>query len=123
MSSLMRFELGANSIAFEAGGDYPAQRVRRVYQVTDRSAGGKLHVETLGIQTIERTISFSLMPKVDYDALVDWFLNVSNGGEYDFTFTDEYGDSGTVKIVDSALDFTEVFYGRYSGSITLEYIS
>lgn len=123
MSSLMQFNLTPDTIVFEAGGDYPASRQDKVYQVVDRSAGGKLHVETLGIQTRTRVLVFNLMSKTDYDALVNWFLNVVNAGEKDFEFTDEYGDVGTVKMMDDMIDFAETSLYRYSGTITLEYIA
>jgi len=122
MSTLMMFYSAPNTFQFEAGGDYPAQRKNKVFQVVDRSAGGTLHVENLGIQTRNRVITFNLMPKVDYDGLVDWFYNVVNGGEIDFEFTDEYGETGTVKMMDDEIDFAETSLHVYSGSITLEYV-
>ena len=118
----MRFDAGSNSIQFEAGGDYPAKRKHEIMQVTDRTAAGTLQVETLGIQLKTRTISFKLMSLIDYTALVDWFLNVVNGGETTFDFTDEYGDVGEVRITDSVLDFSETSLNRFSGSIKLEYV-
>jgi len=122
MSTLMQFYLAPYTLVFEAGGDYPATRTHSVTQVQDRSAGGKIHVETLGVQIRTRVLHFNLMSKADYDSLVDWFLNIVNGGERDFEFTDEYGDSGNVKIIDSTLDFSETSLERYSGFITLEYV-
>ena len=122
MSSLMRFDLTPYSLIFEAGGDYPARRVNKIFQVQDRSAGGKLHVENLGISNRTRTIHFNLMPKADYVNLIDWFLNIVKAGYINFTFTDEYGDSGLVKITDDEIDFAETSLERYSGSINLEYV-
>ncbi len=122
MSSLMQFNLDSNSLVFEAGGDWPASRRHKVFQVKDRSAGGKIHVENLGLQTKTRVLSFNLMPKTDYDNLIDWFLNVANAGENDFSFTDEYGDTDTVKIMDDMIDFAETSLYRYSGTLTLEYV-
>ncbi len=122
MSSLMQFSYSGHVLVFEGGGDYPAERTHKVFQVQDRSAGGKLHVANLGITAKTRTISFNLMSYADYIGLVDWFLNVVNGGEHDFEFTDEYGDSGTVKILNDTLDFAETSMQRYSGSIQLEYV-
>ncbi len=122
MSTPMKFESTPHILQFEAGGDYPATRTNRVFQVRDRTAGGQLKVETLGIQNKTRVLVFNLMSKVDYTALIDWFLNVVNGGEVDFEFTDEYGDTGTVKITDNILDFTETSLERYSGTLNLEYV-
>lgn len=122
MATLMRFDLAPHSFIFEAGGEYPAGRKDKINQVVDRSAGGKLHVETLGVKEKRRVIIFNLMSKNDYNGLLNWFLNVSNGAENSFSFTDEYGDTGTVKILDDEIDFNEVSFEAYSGQITLEYI-
>ena len=121
MSTLLKFFLAPDTLQFEFGADYPAQRRHEVLQVSDRAAGGKLHTETLGINIKTRTLNFNLMPKTDYDALIDWFLNVVNAGEKDFEFTDEYGEVGTVIFLDTILDFPEDSLQRYSGSFTLEY--
>ena len=122
MSTLMRFDLAPHSLVFEAGADYPATRTNRVFQVQDRSAGGNLRVETLGVQVRTRVLNFNLMSKTDYDNLIDWFLNIVNAGEKDFEFTDEYGDTNTVKIIDNILDFGETSLERYSGTLALEYV-
>ena len=122
MSTLMRFDLAHHSLVFEAGADYPATRTNRVFQVQDRSAGGNLRVETLGVQVRTRVLNFNLMSKTDYDNLIDWFLNIVNAGEKDFEFTDEYGDTNTVKIIDNILDFGETSLERYSGTLALEYV-
>jgi len=122
MSTSMKFELAPNTLQFEAGGDYPARRTYEVVQVQDRTAGGSLQVETLGINILSRAIIFNLMSKTDYDALINWFLNVVNGGESTFDFTDEYGDTAEVRITDNILDFGETSLERYSGTLNLEYV-
>lgn len=122
MATLMKFEKGASTLQFLAGGSYPAQRQHELLQVQDRTAGGAMQVETLGISLQRRIITFNLMHKTDYDALINWFLNVVNGGELTFDFTDEYGDTGEVRILTSVLDFAETSLERYSGSITVEYV-
>ena len=108
MSTLMRFTLGANVLVFEAGGTYPAKRTIEKMQVIDRTADGSLQVETLGIVIRTRVLSFALMSLVDYTGLIDWFLNIVDGGATSFTFTDEYGDSGAVKITNS-IELIKIF--------------
>ncbi len=122
MSTLMKFYLDPHTLQFEAGGDYPATRTNRIFQVQDRTAAGTVQVETLGVTVRSRRIVFNLMSKTDYLALVDWFLNVANGGENVFEFTDEYGYVGDVRIMDSMLDFAETSLERYAGTINLEYV-
>lgn len=121
MSSLMKFQSGAVVLQFIAGGDYPAKRKHSLTQVSDRTASGKLQTEDLGLYFKTRVLNFNLMPLEDYQALITWFLDVAVGSKNEFEFTDEYGDVGTVRILDSELDFDETSYQRFSGSITLEY--
>jgi len=122
MSTLLKFELAPNTLQFTAGGGYPGKRKYKVHQIQDRTGGGTLQVETLGVQVRTRVLSFVMMSKTDYDALIDWFLNTVNGGMYTFDFTDEYGDTAEVIITDQELDFDEVSMRRYTGSLTLEYV-
>lgn len=121
-ATLLKFYLAPDTLQFEYGSDYPTTRKHEVLQVSDRSAGGKLQTETLGVNIKTRTLNFTLMPKVDYDALIDWFLDVVNAGEKEFEFTDEYGETGTVVFVDTILEFPENSLNQYSGSFTLEYV-
>lgn len=122
MSTLMKFYLAPHTLQFEAGGDYPANRVTKVFQVKDRTAGGTLQVETLGITTRTRTIVFNEMSLTDYTALIDWFIDVVNAGELTFEFTDEYGDVfPEARIINSELDFNETSLELYSGSLDVEY--
>jgi hypothetical protein len=122
MSTLMKFEKDANILQFEAGGDYPARRPVELLQVQDRTAAGTLQVETLGITIKRRTIVFNLMTETDYNALLDWFLNIVNGGAEVFDFTDEYGTLfEDVRITDNIIDFPETSYKRYSGELNLEF--
>lgn len=122
LATSLKFEYLTNSIEFESGASYPERDTHQKYQVVDRSAGGQLHVETLGVSRIIRTLLFQNMSQTDYDALVDWFDNIVNGAEIAFTFTDEYGDSGTVRIIDSTLNFKNVSLGRFSGTLSLEFV-
>lgn len=121
MSTLMKFVYGGNTLQFEAGGDYPAGRRTELLQVQDRTAAGILQVEDLGITIASRTIQFNLMSKVDYDALVDWFVNIVNGGSETFEFTDEYGIVRDAIITNTILDFEETNFNLYSGQLVLEY--
>lgn len=122
MPTLMQFKLNALELNFEAGGDYPASRPVELFQVQDRTAAGILQIEDLGVQVRRRSINFNLMSQADYDALLDWFLNVVNGGMETFEFTDEKGFAGDVKITDQIIDFTETSFERYSGSLNVEYV-
>lgn len=121
MSTLLKFELGGNVLQFEDGSQYPQSTSDRIYQVTDRSAGGQLHVENLGINTKTKTLNFFLMSVGDYTALLNWFLNVAEGSKNTFDYTDEYGNTNEVRIISNILDFSETSFERYSGILVLEF--
>jgi hypothetical protein len=122
MSTSMQFRSGTDFLYFEAGGDYPAGRRREVIQAQDRTASGEMQVETLGIYIKTRRIVFTEMSVTDWLALENWHRNVVNASAVVFEFTDEYGDVGNVRFVDSVIYFTEVFLNLYSGTLTLEYV-
>lgn len=119
--TLMRFDLSPYELQFSCGASYPASLPVKVFGVNDRTAAGTFQYEELGIQTFRRTLQFDRMPKVDYDGLVNWFLNVSEAGKNEFQFTDEYGLVGWVIITDQELFFQEIFLDTFSGSVNLEY--
>ncbi len=121
MSTLMKFEYEGNVLQFEDGAEYPATRRTELMQIQDRTAAGTLQVEDLGITLNSRVLVFTLMSKTDYDALIDWFLNIVNGASKVFEFTDEYGITRNAIILDSILEFNEVSLNRYSGQFTVEY--
>lgn len=122
MATLMKFELGSDVLEFEAGAEYPARRPVELYQIKDRTAAGTLQIEKLGITIRSRVLTFTLMPIEDYDKLINWFVNIVNGGQKSFIFTDERGAEGEVKITDDIIDFPEVDFEIFSGTLTLEYI-
>ena len=122
MNTLMRFDKDGYSLQFQAGGDYPAKRVASLSQVLDRTAAGSVQVEDLGIDTFTRVIVFNLMPQEDYEALLNWFLNIVRGSKESFQYTDEYGDVFTARIISPILDFDETSYRNWSGELVLEYL-
>lgn len=118
----MRFDRTPYTLIFENGADYPSSQPVELFQVSDRTAAGPLQVETLGVKVAQRVLNFNLMTKTDYEGLLNWFLNITQGGYYTFTFTDEYGEVGDVRFINSKIDFRETSFQRYSGQVTLEYI-
>lgn len=121
--TLMRFDSGAVSLQFQVGGSYPSSGPVQILGVQDRTAAGTFQYERLGLSFARRAIRFQFMPTADYEALVNWFLNVAQGGANSFTFTDEYGAQGEVVITDTGLNFQEDYLGRWSGTLNLEYIT
>ncbi len=119
--TLMKFILGVDTLSFEAGADYPARRTTEFFEAQDRTAAGTLKVESLGPNMTTRVLNWTLMSAVDYFALVDWYINKSLGGRKAFTFIDEYGFEGDVKITSGRIQFDEVSHRNFAGTITLEY--
>ncbi len=118
----LKFHLAPHTLQFECGSEYPGSHYDEVVQVTDRTAGGTLQVETLGVTIEQKTLAFTHMPKADYDALVNWYKTISQGALHTFEYTDEFGTIRNVKILSGSMDFAEVFLNTYSGSLQLEVV-
>ena len=118
----LRFSLTPYELNFEHGSEYPTSNSSELVQAQDRTAGGTLRVETLGVTIRRQTIVFTQMPLIDYEALVDWYLNICKGAEEVFDYTNEYGDTFPVRLVSGSIVFTEEYLDIYSGSIVLEFV-
>lgn len=112
------FTLGANSLTFSKGINYPVDAPREQIQALDRTAAGSLQVETLGAIIKRQTLSFTNLPAADYDALVNWFDNICKGAAYAFVYTDMQSVDHDVLWVNQ-FNFTETKTG-YNGTIDLE---
>ena len=71
---------------------------------------------------MQRTLNFDAMSKNDYDGLLDFYINRVNGMAEEFQFEDERGDVFTVRFLNPSLDFNEVSFHRWNGSVNLEII-
>jgi hypothetical protein len=114
------FSLGANSITFSKGVDYPIRAPREQIQAIDRTAAGSLEVEVLGVIIKRLTINFSNLSYTDFNALRNWFDNIAAGAANAFTYTDQDDVGQLVRWVNQ-FDFIEDKAG-YSGAIDLEIV-
>lgn len=120
--ALPKFVLGASELQFSRGIQYPTSAPRERLQVVDRTAGGTLQREDLGVNIRTRPITFKNLPKADYDALVAWFDTVCEGSLYEFEYWDEDGQSMQVIMRTNPLDFKQTSYQRYAGELLLEVV-
>jgi hypothetical protein len=118
----IRFELDTDFLQFSKDMSAPVLKPIEKIQVTDRSAGGKLHVENLGPDINSRPLVFDSMPIADYIALEDWFAITANGAMNSFTYIDEETVSHTVKILDKVLNFKDGGFGYVTGQLLLEIV-
>lgn len=117
-----KFVLGANELQFSRGIRFPVSKPHEKLQVTDRTAGGSLQVEELGVDIKTRRLIFKNLPQGDYDQLVSWYDTICNGVEHEFTYYDEDGVSMTVLMLTNPLDFPETSHQRVSGELLLEVV-
>lgn len=118
--TLLRFDLAPYSLQFERGSSYPTEYKDEVVQAQDRSAGGELKVENHGVLIKQITLQFVKMSRADYEALVNWFTNVSVGAMRAFQVTDEYGETYQAKIISRSIKFPEIQLNKFTGSIQVE---
>ena len=117
-----RFELGANVLQFSRGIRYPVEKPHEKLQITDRTAGGSLQVEDLGVDIKTRRLIFKNLPQADYDTLCTWFDTIANGALNSFTYYDEDGQAMTVRLLSSPFNFPETSYQRFAGELLLELV-
>lgn len=117
-----KFVLGANVLQFSRGLRFPVEKPHEKLQVTDRTAGGSLQVEDLGINIKTRLLVFKNLPQADYDALCNWFDVIANGAFNSFTYYDEDGQAMTVRMLTSPFNFPETSHQRFSGELLLELV-
>ncbi len=118
-----KFVLGANELQFSRGLKYPVSKPHEKIQVTDRTAGGTLQVEDLGIDIHTRHLMFKNLPLADYTALRTWYDSICEGAKNTFTYYDEGANTYTVRMLTNPVDFPQTFYQKYSGELLLEVIS
>jgi hypothetical protein len=116
----VKFVSGATELQFEVNISYPARRPIEKVQVVDRTASGKLRVESYGVTINTFPLIFVDISETDYDGLRSFFDTTANGALNSFTYYDESGATHTVRFTDNILDFSQTSINRYSGELTLE---
>lgn len=118
----IKFVLGTNVLQFSKGIQYPVSKPVEKLQVIDRTGGGTLQVEELGVTIRQFPITFKGLPLADYEALLNWHGQIAGGAENSFTYYDEDGLIHTVKMLTTRLDFPQTSYQRFSGELLLEVV-
>ena len=103
---------------------FPLRRPQTKVQVIERTAGGAIQVENLGVTLHTRVLPMARMTDAEVAALRTWHDTTANGAVNTFTFVDEDSTSHTVRWIDDTLDPPEVAPGgRHNAEITLEIVS
>lgn len=118
----IRFVLGANTLTFSRGIQYPVAKPAEALQVMDRTAAGGLQVEELGVTIRQFPLRFKSLPLVDYTALHSWRDTICHGAQNSFTYYDEDGVASTVKLLTTKIDFQQTSYQRFTGELLLEVV-
>ncbi len=114
-----KFWKATNILEFEYANEYPASRSEKVHQAVGYTDGGQIYVSTKGVEEKLIPLHFELMTKTNYDELLDWYLNVSEGARYLFQYTDIYRNILTVRLLTEQLEFAETHYQLYAGDLLL----
>ena len=102
---------------------FPLRRPQTVVQVVDRTAGGALQVENLGVTINTRVLPMRRLTDTEISDLRTWHSTVANGAVNTFTFVDEGSTSHTVRWLEDTLDAPETNEGRHDAEISLEIVS
>ena len=101
--------------------NYPLDDTREKHQVRDRTAGGQLQVEDLGVPTIRQIpLNLVLLDQSTKAAILDLWDNFADGALNTFTYTDKDANNYTVRMLTNPYRFPEDPPGRYSGTLLLE---
>lgn len=117
-----KFTLGANELQFSNALVFPLRKPHEKTQVIDRTAGGTLQVEDLGVDIHTRVLPFRRLPQTDYDNLRTWYDTICDGAKNSFTYTDEDSNALTVRMLTNPLKFPETSHQRFSGELLLEIV-
>lgn len=103
---------------------YGLDRPQTKVQVMDRTAGGELQVEELGVTIRQRVLPMSRLTDAEAALFRTWHDTVANGAVNTFTFIDEDSTSHTARWVDDTFRAPRTSYNRNSpDAITLEIVS
>lgn len=106
-------------LTLNSGVSYPIEEQKEYLQAVGYSAGGQIYVSTKGIARASFPLSFRKLAGADYEALVDWFDNVSQGALNPFRLLDGQGRGPQVRLLSNPLDLKEEKEGLYSGRVLL----
>jgi hypothetical protein len=119
----MIFTLGTeHTFTFRDPAQYPLGNNTELIQAKERSSSGITHIESFEVQINSFTYNFTNMPQVDYNGLIEWFVNVADGMLNTFELTDDYSITRTVRFLKPTLDFTQNSVGLWDGSFSVEEI-
>lgn len=99
---------------------YPQDPNTELVQASDRSATGVLYVEDFSLQINSTTYRFVDMGESEYIALMEFFVNDAQGKLNPFTLTDDSGQTGNVRFLESMLSFSNSAYKLWNGSFSVE---
>lgn len=123
---LIKFERTATpigSVDFTVNPDYGLAKPKRPRQPMDMTDGGTPYYYDKGVTEQFIKLPFKDMPKVDYDAMNDFFENVTNWKEHSFTYWDENGASYTALLESDELGWPLTGFESYTGTLKLRILS
>lgn len=120
MANISFQKSGETPIDFGASIRYPVEKPQQAVQATDRTAGGTLVVENLGVYTQRRVLQLVGLSAAVVLSLRNWHQNIAVGAANEFTYVDESGSSNTVVWVDDEFNPLLNNNDTYSAVINLE---
>ncbi len=109
------------TIEYDIGcSQYPVALNTEIIQVKEKSASGIIYREDFSVRTDTVTYTFKDMQTLDYQNLLNFFLDIVNGTMETFMLTDDSGFVMYCNFTSPKLNFTKSSYELWNGTFTVE---
>ncbi len=113
--------LSYDNIDYDIGcAQYPAKFAVDIVQVKEKSASGIIYREDFSVATNNITYRFEDMETLNYQMLMNFFLNIVNGMMEQFVLKDDTGYSIACHFADPKLSFTKTSFELWAGTFSVE---
>jgi hypothetical protein len=113
------FTLGADDFTFTRGRSYPVDDPAEVSVVTDLSEGMQMYAYNKGVELQFFNLFFEKLDSTDNSNVGTWLTDKAVGPKNTFTYTDEDGNSHTVRLLNVSNPLKEMSHNNYAGTIRL----
>jgi hypothetical protein len=119
----MIFDFGGTIYEPDCPASYPGNGGTELIQAKEKSSSGIVHVESFNVKSKIQEYTLEELTLTDYLDFMDFFVNVVGGQMEEFEFTNDYGETETVRFTSSELSHQNTEYNMYSVGFSVEAVS